>query len=320
MAQAVIGALRVNLGLNSAQFRNAIRQANVGMQNFARNVRSGLMVAGVAAAGFAVAFGRSMQAAIAHADEMYKASQAVGTTVESLSQLRHAAEMSGSSFESLQTGLRRLATAMDDVNNGSTGPASRAFDTLGVSVVDAQGRLRSVDDVVTDLAGAFSQMEDGAAKTAMANALLGRSGTQLIPMLNAGADGLRSMRDEADRLGLTITTNTGQAAEAFNDNLARLQRAFVGIRNQVAEALLPVFERFSEALLTLSQDQDLVRGISAGLVDVFKRIAIGALEVSKVLYSMERLPHGRLVDLKAGWRGVRLVLRALLRRIEKLMR
>lgn len=303
MAQAVIGALRVNLGLNSAQFRNGIRQANAGMQNFARNVRAGLMVAGVAAAGFAAGFARSMQTAIQSADEMYKAAQAAGTTVEALSQLRHAAEMSGSSFEGLQTGLRRLATAMEDVQNGSTGPASRAFERLGISVTDASGNLRAVDEVLSDVAQAFSQMEDGAQKSAAANAILGRSGTQLIPMLNAGANGLRSMRDEADRLGLTISTNTGQAAEAFNDNISRLKRAFVGIRNEVAAALLPVFERFSDALVTLMGDQELVRGISAGLVEVFKRIAIGALRVTKALYSMGAIAAWAASGFEGGAEG-----------------
>lgn len=289
MTQAVVGALRANLGLNSAAFTRGLNQSRSSLRTFARGMRTVLAGAAVGAAAFAVGFGRSMNRAVAHADDMYKAAQALGTSTESLTQLGHAAEMSGASFETLQTGLRRVSTALEDVASGSTGPTARAFDVLGISAQNADGSLRSIDDVIGDVADAFSRMEDGAQKTAAANAIFGRSGSQLIPMLNAGRDGIQAMREEADRLGITISERAGRSAEAFRDNLTRLRRSFTGIRNMVAEALLPVFERFSDALITLMGDQELVRGISAGLVEVFKRIAIGALEVSKALYGIGQM-------------------------------
>lgn len=284
-----IKTFEVALGFNSSAFERGMARAQTGLQRFSRLATLGLGVAAVAATGFAVGFVRSMDNAIDAADEMFKASQSLGTSTESLSQLTHAAEMSGSSFETMQTALRRVSTALEDVANGSQGPAARAFEALGVAVQNADGSLRSVDEVIADVSEAFAGMEDGAQKTAAANAIFGRSGAELIPMLNQGRAGLQAMRDEADRLGITLTERAGRSAEAFNDNIERLKRAFTGIRNQVADALLPVFERFSDALVTIMGDQELVRGISQGLVEVFKRIAVAALEVSKALYGIGQM-------------------------------
>src|SRR5690606_5641102 len=82
-------------------------------------------------------------------------------------------------------------------------------------------------------------MEDGSVKTALAMNIFGRAGTQLIPMLNQGRDGLAQMAAESDRLGQTITTEAGQAAEAFNDDLTRLNAVMGGIANQIMQAVVP---------------------------------------------------------------------------------
>ncbi len=77
------------------------------------------------------------------------------------------------------------------------GPA-KVFNALGVSVTDANGRLREGNAVFADLADRFSRMEDGSTKTALAIQIFGESGADLIPLLNAGADGLARMADESD--------------------------------------------------------------------------------------------------------------------------
>jgi hypothetical protein len=65
-------------------------------------------------------------------------------------------------------------------------------------------------------------MKDGANKTAIAVELFGRSGANLIPLLNGGARALSDATDEATRFGLIVSTEAGRAAEQLNDNLTRL--------------------------------------------------------------------------------------------------
>ena len=82
------------------------------------------------------------------------------------------------------------------------GEQSAAFKALGISVQDANKNLKSSDQVLLEVANAFSKFEDGTTKTALAIAIFGRAGADLIPLLNQGADGIRKMQEQAQRLGL----------------------------------------------------------------------------------------------------------------------
>src|SRR5690606_27537523 len=66
-----------------------------------------------------------------------------------------------------------------------------------------------------------------------------------IPMLNMGKSGLAELATEADRLGITLSTNTGRSAEAFNDSLTRLQSVFAGVINRIMAGILPALDQFS---------------------------------------------------------------------------
>ena len=78
-----------------------------------------------------------------------------------------------------------MARGIDDAIVKGTGPAADAFGRLGVSVTDANGKVRETDQVMLDLADKFQQMPDGTEKAALASQIFGeRLGSELIPMLN----------------------------------------------------------------------------------------------------------------------------------------
>lgn len=162
------------------------------------------------------------------ADELGKTAQRAGVTVEALSGLQYAAKLSDVDIGALSGGLQKLARTMATAAGGGK-EAQEAFQALGISFTDSSGKLRQTDVVFAEIADKFSKLPDGATKTALAMQLLGRSGAQMIPLLNAGADGLAQYREEAQRLGLIISTETSKAAEEFNDNLTRIQSALQGI-------------------------------------------------------------------------------------------
>src|SRR5690606_29214832 len=111
--------------------------------------------------------------------------------------------------KSLQKLARNMAAAASD----SQSSIALAFQAIGVAVKNADGTLRSSSDVMGDVAEKFKGMEDGAAKTAIAIQIFGKSGAGMINMLNAGRDGIKAMTDEARALGIVIDTQTGEAAE-----------------------------------------------------------------------------------------------------------
>lgn len=231
MAGAIVGSLRVDLGLNSAAFTQGLNLAQGKLKSFQKITTMGFAALGVAAAGAAAAIGIGIKGALDHADALGKSAQKAGVAVESLSRLEYAAKLSDVSLESLTGGLQKLSKSMVDVAGGK-GPEA-AFRALGIAVKDGLGNLRSGDAVFADLADRFSRMEDSALKTSLAVQIFGKSGAELIPLLNEGRDGLAAMAAESDRLGNTISTSTAKAAEKFNDTLTTIQASLQGVFNRI---------------------------------------------------------------------------------------
>lgn len=245
---SLIGALRVSLGLDSAQFTAGLSKAEARVAGFGASAKVAFAAVAAAALATGAALSLAVKSSIDHADALSKSAQKAGVTVESLSRLEYAAKLSDLSLKELTDGLGKLGRSMVDAAKNSKGDAARAFAALGISIKDANGNLRSSDSVLKDVADRFSRFEDGATKTALAVAMFGKSGAELIPLLNGGAAGLKAMADESDRLGTTITTKTAGAAEQFNDTLTRIGAGFDGITNQIMEASLPAMQHLADAL------------------------------------------------------------------------
>jgi molecular chaperone GrpE (heat shock protein) len=285
---AVIGALRVDLGLNSAEFQAGLKKASAGLGNFAKLAGVGLAAVATAAAAAGTALGYAVKGAIDNADQMGELAQQVGVSVEALTSLGYAAKMSGSDTQTLADGLRKLSQNMLNVAQGSTGPVATAFNALGISVKNANGTLRSSDEVLVEVASKFAQFEDGATKTALAVQLFGRSGAQLIPFLNQGRDGIAALTAEADRLGITISSSTANAAGDFNDTLDRLTSTFRGVVNQVAGAVLPALNQLG-AKLSDPQFAASARAIGLAIVEGLK-LAVDA--INTVMGALALLKQG----------------------------
>lgn len=242
---AVIGALRVNLGIDTAAFSNGLASAQSGLKRFASMAKVGLAAAAAAAGVLALAVKGTINAA----DEMSKAAQKIGIPIEELSRLKYAADLSGVSFEQLQTSVGKLSKNMAEALEKPTSAAAKAFGDLGISVTNADGTLRSSSEVMKDIADRFAAMPDGAAKTAAAMELMGRAGAGMIPMLNGGAEGLGKLMAEADQFGQVFSKEMGANAELFNDNISRLQGALGMLVAKLATELMPHLVAFTNWLV-----------------------------------------------------------------------
>lgn len=267
MAASVIGALRVKLGLDNARFMQGLRQSQSSVQRFGRSlavIGAGITAAG---AGIMLAVRRQLNAA----DDMGKLAQKIGVPVDDLSRLTHAADMSGVAVSSLQTGVSRLSRAMVATPD--------KFRRIGVAVRDADGRMRKASDVLSDVAQVLSTMPDGAQKTALAMDLLGRSGADLIPMLNGGSEALRGMMAEADALGIVITPEMFRNAEIFNDNISRLTKQFTGLWRMIAANLAPVLVSLSNTVVSVAAA---FRNLSPGVQSLISILAGAILVIGPV--------------------------------------
>lgn len=284
---ALIGALRVMLGLESAGFTEGLTAAQVRLKAFDARVKG--IGAGMAKAGAAISVvGAGVAAAVREQinsmDAMDEMSQRVGVPVEAMSGLKYAAEQSGVGVDLLETSLTMLSKKMDDAASG--GGSAKVFDELGISVTDAGGKMRATEDVLADVSDALAKMPPGAGRTAAAMKLLGKSGAGMLPMLQDGSAGLQAMTEEAAAMGLVISSDAAAAAGKFNENLDKLPAQLKGVAMIVAANLVPMLERLStwltdaaKAFQNLSPaTQSWMTAIAAGTVIMGPAlVAIGAV-------------------------------------------
>jgi len=226
------------------QVKRSTEQMATGLQAKFAGITTAIAGLGTALAG--AKFTGLVRDAIDAADQLNKLSQKVGVTVEALSELQYAGKLADVGTEALGTGLRKLAVNLQEGAAGSK-EAQQVFQAVGIAVQDL-GKL-SPDQALGRIADAFANAADGAGKTAIAVKLFGKSGADLIPLLNQGAAGLREAGDEARRFGLVISADTARAAEAFNDNLTRLGSVTTAFANDLAERVLPTLKRFTDELV-----------------------------------------------------------------------
>lgn len=271
-SSSVVGALRISLGLDSAQFTTGMKSAQTGLQKFAGVAKAGALAIGSAMVAAGGAMALAMRGVINDADEMSKMAQSIGVPIEELSRLRYAADLSGVSIENLGKAIKRLSAGMLDASESATGPAARAFTMLGINVRDSEGKMRTATSVVEDLAARFARMPNGVEKTALAMRIFGKSGADMIPLLNAGSDGLREMYAEAEELGIVLDQETGQAAERFNDNLTRLGKVKDGIVTKITAGMLPSLEQLSASMVVAAKNSEGLKTVGRGLGIVMNSI------------------------------------------------
>ncbi|MFW9872363.1 MAG: hypothetical protein ACFFG0_04615 [Candidatus Thorarchaeota archaeon] len=242
-----IRELFVELLLDTKKFSAGLKDSEGKMVNFERVAKSlaiGVTAIGTAAAVTATAMAVITKQTVDQGDKFDKLSQRIGINVEKLSAYEHVANLAGTSLEGMTIGVRRLSQNMNDAANG-IGEGKEAFSALNISVKESSGKLKDADSIMLEVADRFSKMDDGAQKTALAMDLFGRSGADLIPMFNQGADGMREMLEEGTRLRGWTTEQAKQAAE-LKDNMARLTTGIGGVKDSIGKQLIPVVNAIIE--------------------------------------------------------------------------
>jgi len=300
-AGSVIGALRVELGLDTAQFAKGLKQSQSDLDRWGKTAVTAFKA--IAASAVVGSLAAMAKASIDAADNMSKMAQKAGVSVEALSKLNYAASLSDVSLEQLVGGLNRLSMGMGNLATGAGGPLKTAFEALGIAATDATGNLRASDVVLAEIAGKFATMQDGATKTSLAMMIFGRAGAELIPLLNSGSAGLAEMAREAEQLGQVIGTDTAKQAELFNDNLTRLSAVGSGFVNLVVADILPALSDLSTWMTGLSANTNILKFAASGLAVVFKGLAtMGVVlsnEISKVALTVGALT-GAVQSLAGG--------------------
>ena len=181
------------------------------------------------------ALGFAVKSAADFGDEIDKMSKRTGFSAEALSELKFAADLSGTSLETVEKGIKRMSSFLEDTRDGLS-TAKLALEKFGISVADFQGL--SPEETFRLMLDEIAQIEDPIRRAALAQDVFGRAGTELLPILSDGVEGLASMRQEAHDLGFVITEEAAAAAAQFNDDLLRLKTGLKATGLAIGQVLI----------------------------------------------------------------------------------
>jgi hypothetical protein len=262
------------------RMRDSMGGANRSMQSAAASGRRLMgILSGIASVGV---MGAMIKRAIDTGDAVQKMAIRTGASTEALSQLAHAAELSGTSIEVVGKAIQVMQRNAVEAARGTKLQAD-AFAELGIDV----GRFLELkpEDQLEVMADALARVESEERRTALAMDTLGRSGTALLPLLAGGSAALRDMRHEADDLGKTLTRAAADDMAKANDALTRLKAAVAGLGQQLAIVVAGPLADFLGGLRPLVKffGEDLAAGFGDLAADDVVRMENRAEEIRKVL-------------------------------------
>lgn len=228
----------------------------------------------------------------AFADNIITLSMQTGQSTQQLQEFAYASELIDVSVDTLQGSLTKLTNNMQDTMNG-TGNAKASFEALGVSVTNADGSMRSANDVFYETIDALGQVKNETERDAMAMDIFGRSAQDLNPLIIQGSKTIKAYADEAHNMGYVLDDEALSALGAVDDAYQRLQKTQEGVKNQLAVEFAPYLEEFYGDVTTMVKDGG--KAIKdSGIVDAFGML----LEtVGDILNPMSDLSNNRVPAL-----------------------
>lgn len=196
--------------------------------------------AGVAGAGMvamAVSAGKT-------ADALLTDARNTGFTVEELQKLKYAADLVDVSYDSMLSSITKVTKGMASGN--------KAFDTLGVSIKNADGTMRDATDVWYDALAALGQIQNETERDALSMEIFGKSAMEMSGIVDDGGAALKALGEEAEAAGTILGQDAVANAGKFNDGLDKLkataQQSFLSAGAALADSLLPMLEKLVKAV------------------------------------------------------------------------
>lgn len=207
------------------------------------------------------------------ADELNTLSAQTGLSTEEIQKFKYASDIIDVSFETLAGSMAKLTKNMASASKGS-GDTYEAFKSLGVSITDANGELRSNQDVFDETINALGKMENETQRDALAMQIFGKSAQDLNPLIKGGAEQLKDLGEEAEQMGIIMSQDTLDGANALQDSLDKLKAsasgAFTSIGADMAQYLIPVIEGLRDLVKWILDNKSAIlttlASISAGIL------------------------------------------------------
>lgn len=252
MAMANLNRLGRATGLS--QLTTRLGQASRSAMAFAGHLKTivfnAAAMAGVAGLGGLGGVLRSFSTA---GDDIAKLANRTGLGVVAYQEYAFAAKSADIEQQLFDKSLTKLSKNISDAASGKNKSLAELFAKLGIKARNADGSLRSVDDVLPELADGFQRNTNASTRTAMAMALFGEEGVKMIDMLGDGAAALAESREEARKYGILTEEQVAQASAldaGFKGVSFSIRGMAQAIGAKLAPVVLPLLNAFSDWVAT----------------------------------------------------------------------
>lgn len=220
----------------------------------AAEVAGKAVVASLAAIGSAcVAAGKAIYdltgEAGTYADTILTMSETTGIAAEDLMKWEYASQFIDTSVDTITGSMKKLTANMAS----ESAATSEAFAQLGVSVTDSTGQMRDNEDVFWDVIDALGNIQNATERDQLAMTLLGKSATDLNPLINAGSQAFKDLGDHAQEAGLIMSTDSLQAFGAYDDAMNEMKTTLTAAGRAVAEVFLPATKEIIQSVTEVVQ-------------------------------------------------------------------
>ena len=186
------------------------------------------------------------------ADDLSTLSKVTGISVQQLQMYKAASDLVDVSVETIAKSQKRLTKSMSSASGG-TGKQAEAFKKLGVSVTNADGSLKSSDQVFNETIKALGSVTNETERNTLAMTLMGKSAMELNPLIEDGGKTYEQLAQTMAANDLKfVDQETIDGANRFNDALDTLKASGLAtlqtLGTQLASYLAPAMETIAGAL------------------------------------------------------------------------
>lgn len=186
------------------------------------------------------------------ADDLNTLSKVTGLSAQQLQLYKAGADLVDVSVETIARSQQKLTKSISSASDG-TGQQAEAFKKLGVSVTNADGSLKSTDQVFNETIQALSGVSNETERNALAMTLMGKSAQELNPLIEDGGKTYQQLAQTMAENNLKfVDQETLDGANRFNDALDTLKASGLAtlqtLGTQLASYLAPAMETIAGAL------------------------------------------------------------------------
>ena len=272
---AIVGVLEFQMAADLARLSKDMATAKNTVASTVAGINKTLGAIGV---GLSVSFFTGMiKGVVDAADKMNDLKKITGLTITELAGLEKVAALNGSSLDQVS---KAVGIMSKNIVAGST-----ALQSLGIASKQSNGEFRTSNEVLLDVADRFANMRDGIQKASLAQEIFGKSGRELIPLLNEGKAALQA-QIEAYGTASGFTQKLATDSDRFNDILVMLGGNVTATKNNFVAGLLPALNDIGAAFTKVSGSAQLFNSIGSGLGMALKGIVIAVATAAGALKSL----------------------------------